>query len=140
LVLRAHPSNFNLGNLRKLLDARQNSKRILRSPSIATNFGGASMADLLRFHPLVADDLSAATEWYDSISVELGNRFRADVNSRLDAVELRPESFAIVDAPLRAARAGRYPYLIVFEHSRLTEVLGVFHSASDPSKWRGRLR
>ncbi|MCA9146944.1 MAG: type II toxin-antitoxin system RelE/ParE family toxin [Planctomycetaceae bacterium] len=98
------------------------------------------MADSLRFHPLVADDLSAATEWYDSISVELGNRFRADVNSRLDAVELRPESFAIVDAPLRAARAGRFPYLIVFEHSRLTEVLGVFHSASDPSKWRGRLR
>ncbi len=77
------------------------------------------MAEPLRFHPLVADDLSAATAWYDDISRDLGNRFRAAVDSRLDAVELRPESFGMVDPPLRAARAERFPYLIVFEHSRL---------------------
>ena len=99
------------------------------------------MAEPLRFHPLVADDLEAAAAWYDEISIELGNRFRAAVDSRLDAVELRPESFGMVDPPLRAARVGRYPYLIVFEHSLVaTEVLGVFHSASDPKKWRGRKR
>ena len=99
------------------------------------------MAEPLRFHPLVADDLEAAAAWYDDISIELGNRFRAAVDSRLDAVELRPESFGMVDPPLRAARVDRYPYLIVFEHSLVaTEVLGVFHSASDPKKWRGRKR
>ncbi len=99
------------------------------------------MADPLRFYPLVADDLSAATAWYDEISPEIGNRFRTAVDSRLDAVELRPESFGMVDPPLRAARAERFPYLIVFEHSRLaTEMLGVFHTASDPKKWRARKR
>ncbi len=99
------------------------------------------MANPLRFHPLVADDLSAATAWYDNVSVDLGNRFRSDIDARLDAVELRPESFAIVDAPLRAAMVGKFPYLIVFEHSPVsTEILGVFHSASDPRKWRGRKR
>ena len=99
------------------------------------------MAEPLRFHPLVADDLGAAAAWYDDLSIELGNRFRAAVDSRLDAVELRPESFGVVDPPLRAARVDRYPYLIVFEHSLVaTEVLGVFHSASDPKKWRGRKR
>ena len=99
------------------------------------------MAESLRFHPLVADDLSAATAWYDDISVELGNRFRRAVDSRLDAVELRPESFGLVDGSLRVARLGRFPYLIIFEHSAtVTEILGVFHSASDPSKWRGRKR
>lgn len=99
------------------------------------------MADSLRFHPLVADDLEAATGWYDGISIELGNRLRAAIDARLDTVEQRPESYGMVDAPLRAARVDRFPYLIVFEHSSAaTEVLGVFHSASDPSKWRARKR
>jgi len=30
------------------------------------------MAEPLRFHPLVADDLEAAANWYDDISPELG--------------------------------------------------------------------
>ena len=99
------------------------------------------MAEPLRFHPLVADDLEAAKNWYGDISPELGNRFRAAVDSRLDAVELRPESFGVVDPPLRASRVKRFPYLIVFEHSHLaTDALGVFHTASDPNKWRGRKR
>lgn len=99
------------------------------------------MAEPLHFHPLVADDLAAAAAWYDEISIELGNRFRRAVDSRLDAVELRPESFGLVDQPLRAARVGKFPYLIVYEHSSIvTEVLGVFHTASDPNKWRGRKR
>jgi len=97
------------------------------------------MAEPLRFHPLVADDLEAAAKWYDEISPELGNRFRATVDSRLDDVELRPESFGLVDPPLRASRVKRFPYLIVFEHSPLAvEVIGIFHSASDPAKWRAR--
>ena len=58
------------------------------------------MAEPLRFHPLVADDLEAAANWYDNISPELGSRFRAAVDSRLDAVELRPESYGMVDPPL----------------------------------------
>ena len=76
------------------------------------------MAETLRFHPLVADDLAAATAWYNNLSPELSNRFRAAVDSRLDSVELRPESFGMVDATLRVARTKRFPYLIVFEHSR----------------------
>ena len=97
------------------------------------------MAEPLRFHPLVADDLAAAASWYDKISVELGNRFRASVDSRFDAVESDPDSFGIVDSPLRAAMVNRFPYLIVFEHTQtVTEILGVFHFASDPAKWRGR--
>ena len=97
------------------------------------------MVESLRFHPLVADDLETAANWYDAISVELGNRFRASVDSRFDAVELRPELFGMVDPPLRAARVNRFPFLIVFEHTETaTEVVGVFHTASDPNKWRKR--
>jgi len=94
------------------------------------------MANSLRFHTLVVDDLRAATKWYDDISVELGNRFRRAVNSRFDAVELRPESFGRVQNELRATRVEGFPYLVIFEYSGdVAEVLGVFHAAADPVKW-----
>lgn len=42
------------------------------------------MAKTRRYHPLVADDLAAAVAYYDGISVDLGNRFRASVRDRSD--------------------------------------------------------
>ena len=99
------------------------------------------MADPLRCHPFVADDIRAASNWYDEISGDLGSRFRRATDARFDAVELRPESFGRVQQEVRAARVEGFPYLIVFRHDgRVTEILGVFHTAADPEKWRGRAR
>lgn len=93
----------------------------------------------LRFHPLVAADLADATGWYDAISSELGSRFRESVNARLDVITSRAESFGLVDGHLRATRLQGFPYLIVFEMlEQHVEVIGFFHSASDPEKWRMR--
>ena len=97
------------------------------------------MANLFRVHPLVGDDLAAATGWYAGISMELGNRFRQSVNESLDRVELMPLSFGRVESELRVSRVDSFPYLLVFESDgKSTDLLGVFHSASDPQKWRGR--
>lgn len=99
------------------------------------------MADPLRFHPLVAEDIRLASRWYDEISVDLGNRFRRSVDGRLDTVELRPESFGRVQEELRAVRVEGFPYIVVYRIERhATEVLGVFHAAADPEKWRSRAR
>ena len=97
------------------------------------------MANRVRFHPLVADDLAAATGWYDAISVPLGNRFRRALNDRFDAVEQRPETFGYVMDDRRATRVRNFPYLVLFEcDEQLTHILGVYHTASDPLKWRLR--
>ena len=98
------------------------------------------MASELRFHPLVAMDLKAAVGWDDEISPTLGDRFRASVEQRFDSISLYPESFGIVLIDARVALRG-FPYLLLFEvKADAIEVLGVFHTASDPSKWRSRLR
>ena len=68
------------------------------------------MANLFRVHPRVADDLAAATGWYDGISMELGNRFRQSVNESLDRVELMPLSFGRVESELRVSRVDSFPY------------------------------
>lgn len=103
------------------------------------NYGAELMDKTLRFHPMVAADLTDATGWYDAISSELGNRFRESVNARLDVIASRAESFGLVDEHLRVTRLHGFPYFVVFEMlEQHVEVIGLFHSASDPEKWRGR--
>jgi len=97
------------------------------------------MADRLRFHPLVPTDLSAAISWYDQISDRLGTDFRLAVEARFDEIETQPDRFAIAFDDIRITRVKRFPYLILFrEHQARIQVLGVFHSASDPQKWHRR--
>lgn len=64
------------------------------------------MAKPLRFHPLVANDLSDANRWYDEISAELGNRFRMRIDAQLDEITQRPESFPVAFGDVRFARIG----------------------------------
>jgi hypothetical protein len=97
------------------------------------------MARTRRYHPLVADDLAAAVAYYDDISVELGNRFRTSVRSRIEAITERPDSFGRVHQQLRAAIVDRFPYIILFEFDNETvAILGAFHAASDREHWSKR--
>ncbi len=50
------------------------------------------MARRLRFHPLVADDISAAIDWYEGRSVPLGNRSEEMASSSKQLVTARPFS------------------------------------------------
>ncbi len=89
-----------------------------------------------RYHPLVADDLTSAATYYDEVSVDLGNRFRDSVRSRLRDVSQRTESFACIHAEMRAAMIDRFPYVLLFEDRGNTVViLGIFHAASDQKGW-----
>ena len=96
------------------------------------------MASTLRFHPQVVSDLTEAIDWYDERSDGLGNAFRAAVHDRLDSIEANPLLFGLADEALRFARLHRFPYLILFRlHAKdVVEIVGVFHAASDPQKWR----
>ena len=99
------------------------------------------MARRFRFHPLVADDISAAIDWYEGRSVGLGERFRAVVDARFDDVIASSDIFprAFGDADYRFARIPTFPYLVLFRaQSDAIDVVGLFHSATDPRKWRGR--
>ncbi|MDY0165193.1 MAG: type II toxin-antitoxin system RelE/ParE family toxin [Thermoguttaceae bacterium] len=99
------------------------------------------MARHLRYHPQVADDLSAAIDWYEARSTGLGWRFRAIVDARFDDIARMPEVFpqAFDDADFRFARVPKFPYLVLFRIREQTVfLLGVFHSATNPAKWRER--
>jgi hypothetical protein len=98
------------------------------------------MVERLRFHRHVASDLGNAVDWYDHISPQLGNRFRETVDAAFDDIEAHAQRFPIVFDDVRFARVRRFPYLILFREVRQSAfVLGVFHGASNPERWRQRL-
>ena len=101
------------------------------------------MAETLRYHPSVTDDIAAAIDWYDARSIGLGERFRSAADARFDNIQGAPLIFprAFDDLDYRFARIPKFPYLILFRiRGEFVHVLGVFHSASDPAKWRSRGR
>lgn len=97
------------------------------------------MANRLRFHLDVDGDLRDAIAWYQQISPRLANRFRDSVDATFDKIETDPLLYSIVFDDVRVVRTIAFPYLV---HYRIrhdsTFVLGVFHGATDPKKWRAR--
>lgn len=99
------------------------------------------MVDRLRIHPLVPSDLREAIDWYDNISLSLGNRFREMVDARFDDIARYPDHFGHAFDGIQFARIDRFPYIVLFrDMGDVVHVLGVFHGASDPEKWRQRAR
>ena len=97
------------------------------------------MGEPLRFHPAVAHDLTTATRWYDEISDALGSRFRHAVSVRLDTIEKNPQLYGRVQGDIRAARVSGFPFIIAFvNNDRATEIIGIFHTATDPDKLKTR--
>lgn len=94
------------------------------------------MANARRYHSEVANDLVAATTYYDDISEKLGNRFRLSIRDRIEQIAERPESFGRIHEQLRAAKIDRFPYVVVFEYDNsIVSILGIFHASSDRGGW-----
>jgi len=101
-----------------------------------TSFGDELMARTRRYHPLVAQDLADAVEYYDGVSVDLGNRFRESVRDRIGTITNRPDSFGRICGQYRAAMLDRFPYVIVYQQEQETvSILGIYHAASDRESW-----
>lgn len=97
------------------------------------------MANSRRYHPLVAGDLAAAVNYYDQISIDLGNRFREAIRTRIETITYRPNSFARIDQKSHAAMVDRFPYVVLFEfESTMVTIMGIFHAASDQARWFDR--
>lgn len=93
-----------------------------------------------RYHPKFAADLKFANEYYDNISIDLGNRFRKTVGDQLTLISEIPEAFATIHNQVRAARLRNFPYLILYRNfPDHVYVVGFVHAASDRQHWFDRI-
>jgi hypothetical protein len=89
-----------------------------------------------RYHPLVAVDLRDACRHYDAIAGTLGDRFRTNVQLKIQAVVERPESCGYVGGDFRGALVDRLPYVVVFTVDDGTiNIYGVRHASTDRQTW-----
>jgi len=97
------------------------------------------MSNRLSFHPAVSSDLGDAIGYYDEISPLLADRFRKMIDARFDLIESHPELFSLAFGDVRFATVRRFPYVVLFRQRKETiMILGVFHGASNPERWRER--
>ena len=67
-----------------------------------------------RFHPRFVTDIKIATEYYDGISLVVGNKLRQEIKSKIDLIASTPEGFGIVHNNVRALRLKRFPYVLLY--------------------------
>ena len=97
------------------------------------------MIDEVRFHPDIPNDLAAAIKWYDDISPDVGNRFRDAVSDAFLKVSQQPLLYGYLFDDVRGLRVEAFPYLVQYcLKSDVPFVLGVFHTASNPDRWKNR--
>ena len=94
----------------------------------------------VRIHNLTDCDVRTAEGYYRKSSESLGETFRMNVEEKVENVIRSPNLYGIAFDAVRFARVRRFPYLVLFEFDEdELRIYGVFHSASDPAKWRDRV-
>lgn len=94
------------------------------------------MPHRLIFGPNIPDDLVTALDYYEGIAEGLANRFRGQVNQRLDDIANRPQSFPFDVPPIRFARLERFPFLVFYvDKADFVSIVAILHGSSDPDGW-----
>ena len=85
-------------------------------------------------------DIAEAYVWYEGRRAGLGEEFLSSVDACLESIRRRPEMCPVVHEGYRRSLIRRFPYAVFYEQSEATvAIYAVFHTSSDPDKWRHRL-
>ncbi len=91
--------------------------------------------------PEADQDIQEAFAWYELQRVGLGQEFLCCVEACVQALHRAPLTHAVVHETYRRALVRRFPYAVFYEcDDRTLTIMGVFHGARDPRKWRERLK
>jgi len=92
-----------------------------------------------RYSPSFVFDLKHAVDYYDGISDRTGDRFRTELQAKLDVISSVSEGFAIVHNGVRAARLRKFPYVLLYRSfERHVEFIGLVHGSTSRSNWFDR--
>jgi plasmid stabilization system protein ParE len=91
------------------------------------------------FRRAARTEFDDAADWYEQRRAGLGAAFAAAVQRVLGQIAAQPDFYPQVFQDVREALVPGYPYCIYYrEEPGQVVVLSVFHTARDPSIWRGR--
>lgn len=92
------------------------------------------------FHPHSEKELEEIETHYDSLSEELGNRFRSDIELTISRILKFPNAWQPLSSIVRRCRLSGFPYGIVYQiRSRAIYLLAVMHNHRKPNYWTYRI-
>ncbi len=82
-------------------------------------------------------EVAVSWEWYEERSDGLGDKFLAEVITRLKDIENNPDRFPSRHKRYREALLLTFPFLIIYKinaRKKLVRVVSVFHTSRNPKK------
>lgn len=77
--------------------------------------------------------------WYEDREQHLGDKFVAEVFSKLDKILSNPEAYSIKTKHFREAVVPIFPFVVLYKlnkRKRLIKIVSVFHTSQHPRKKR----
>lgn len=91
------------------------------------------------FHPAAEAEYAEAARHYDAISVDLGDRFVAEIESGVGRICQNPDWFRKVTPRVRRCLVRTFPYGILFEaEAARVFIVAVMHLHRHPDYWQWR--
>jgi len=91
------------------------------------------------FHPEAKRELLDVVAYYDSIELDLGNRFIQEVEQALERIEQFPQAWASLSVNSRRCRLSSFPYGVVYQIApQGIMILAVMHLQREPGYWSDR--
>lgn len=87
--------------------------------------------------PTAVDDLSAAIEYYNAVSTDLGYRFADVVAQYFERIAAVPTASAIRYKNVRCKPVSKFPFIITYtvdEKERAIQILRIFNTYQDPRR------
>jgi toxin ParE1/3/4 len=95
---------------------------------------------LITFHPEARLELTAAGRYYAERSLNVAQRFYAEMDEILAEVRARPSLRRMFDPPARRHSGPIFPYCVVYvEKPDSVWILAVMHFKQAPGYWRERI-
>ena len=92
------------------------------------------------FHPAAEAEYEEAARRYDEVSIELGDRFVAEIESAIERVCQNPEWFRKLTPRVRRCLARAFPFGILFEAAEARVfIVAVMHLHRHPDYWKKRM-
>ena len=88
------------------------------------------------------EDIIPAVEYYENISIELGNKFKIVLDNNINTIKTNP-FFAIRYKDVRCLYIKKFPFMIHFsvnEIDKVVKIHSVLHTSRNPNIWKNRLK
>ncbi|MEM9542435.1 MAG: type II toxin-antitoxin system RelE/ParE family toxin [Cyanobacteria bacterium P01_E01_bin.42] len=92
------------------------------------------------FHPSARQELEEALNYYDKISIELGETFLDEFERAVERIQAFPEAWSSLSANTRRYRLSRFPYNIIYQiQEEKIVIMAIAHWQRKPDYWTDRL-